>query len=103
MNLVKKVFITFLFLLLVVLGLNNSISVDIWENDRYPVLLKPESLKNFIILGLYAIIYLAISAIDNFLILDDEVKFDRVLIKYFLACCVAIAIWNFLFSFFFTF
>ena len=108
MSLFKKILIFLFIFSLIVLALNNDINIDVWD-DNYPVLLKPELLRSFVIFGLYAITYITISAIDRIFNLfnweDDKYGKDieKVFYKYFISLLITLAIWNFVFSFFFTF
>ena len=108
MSLFKKILIFLFIFSLIVLALNNDINIYVWD-DNFPVLLKPELLRSFVIFGLYAIIYITISAIDrifNLFNLEDDKygnDMEKVLPKYAISLMIALAIWNFVFSFFFTF
>jgi len=108
MSLFKKILIFLFIFSLIVLAANNDINIDVWD-DNYPVLLKPELLRSFVIFGLYAIIYITISAIDrifNLFNLEDDKygnDMEKVLPKYAISLMITLAIWNFVFSFFFTF
>ena len=105
MNLYKKILVIFFICLLIILSFNNTVFIDVWHDNYYPVLLKPKLLKSFITFSLYAITYITISTIERIFILEDMESFDigNVLIKHAISLVIAIATWNFTFSFFFTF